>query len=590
MAREVRINIGAETSKYERAMRDVRLTTRQTTSFVSTAWLKAAGAFYTLIQARDLAKLGAQAEQEAASFASLAASYGASADHIIMKLKEASAGTVDTMTLVQKAGTAMMMGISPDKISKLMEIARATARMTGQSVTKSFEDISLAVGRQSRMILDNLGIIVKAGDANEQYARQLGKTASQLTETEKKQAFLNATVEAGEDLMRRLGEQTKSTAEMFQSFEAMIKNLKVWVGQGLVFLGKWVTIIFTEIGVIVNQTLEQIFLGWGHIMALIGQLPGGELLGFKALGDDLAALGEEFKGAREIGEEFIATLMKMEKAPKTLPRPGGQPPPDGAPPDDKDLAKRQMQDLDEMFKFYEQDRALLLSNLEEKMRMRADAAKEEERLQFEALDQMFAFYEQDRRTLQRHVEEKARIELEIEKQKNDAKIRMEKNQAAVVGNVQTVAAQFSSKTAKAIFGVTRAFEFGKATMAAFAAFNQALAMPPGPPVTIPMASWALAAGLSNAAAIAATTYGQLSSGGAAAAPGGGAARAVVPAPEPLSGVEAGDQVRQVNIYIQGDSINDEEYLERWAEKMSEMVEGSEIRLVASNSKFAEELT
>jgi hypothetical protein len=167
---------------------------------------------------------------------------------------------------------------------------------------------------------------------------------------------------------------------------------------------------------------------------------------------------------------------------------------------------------------------------------------------------------------------------------------MEKNQAAVVSNVQTVAAQFSSKTAKAIFGVTRAFEFGKATMAAFAAYNQALAMPPGPPVTIPMASWALAAGLSNAAAIAATSYGQLSSGGASAAPGGGAASAVVPAPEPVNVAESGGQAPQINIYIEGDSINNEEYLERWAEKISEMVEGSEIRLVASNAKFAEGLT
>ena len=62
------------------------------------------------------------------------------------------------------------------------------------------------------MILDNLGIIVKVGDANKRYASILGKTSNELTDAEKKMAFLNATIEAGEDLMGRLGKQTKSSA------------------------------------------------------------------------------------------------------------------------------------------------------------------------------------------------------------------------------------------------------------------------------------------------------------------------------------------------------------------------------------------
>ena len=67
----------------------------------------------------------------------------------------------------------MMLGIAPEKISKLMEIARATARMTGQEVSTAFDNIAMAVGRQSKMILDNLGIIVSVESANRTYAVQL---------------------------------------------------------------------------------------------------------------------------------------------------------------------------------------------------------------------------------------------------------------------------------------------------------------------------------------------------------------------------------------------------------------------------------
>jgi len=228
--RGTHIEVSADTSKYERAMRDMRRTTKQTTDVIKTSWLKAAGAVYGVIKAWDVAKLAARAKQEQASFRNLSASYGVNANKIIADLKRASGQAIDTMTLIQKAGTAMMMGIAPDKLSRLMAIARATSRQTGQTVSKSFEDIALAVGRQSKMILDNLGIIVNTQEANEKYAKSLNKTAAQLTDAEKKQAFLNATLEAGEEIMGRLGNQGTTAAETFERVSAAAKDIKLAVG------------------------------------------------------------------------------------------------------------------------------------------------------------------------------------------------------------------------------------------------------------------------------------------------------------------------------------------------------------------------
>jgi hypothetical protein len=77
--------------------------------------------------------------------------------------------------------------------------------MTGQSITEAFNDITMGVARQSRLILDNLGIIIRVEEANELYAKSLGKTALALTDAEQRQGFMNAVLKAGNDMIARLG-------------------------------------------------------------------------------------------------------------------------------------------------------------------------------------------------------------------------------------------------------------------------------------------------------------------------------------------------------------------------------------------------
>ncbi|HNS45275.1 MAG TPA: hypothetical protein PKH37_08615, partial [Alphaproteobacteria bacterium] len=176
----------------------------------------------------------AKYEQQVHALNNLAASYNSNGNKIIADLKRISDGTINTITLVEKAGTAMMLGIAPEKISKLMEIARATARMTGQEVSTAFDNIAMAVGRQSKMILDNLGIIVSVESANRTYAVQLKKTADNLSDTEKKAAFLNATIAAGEDLIARMGQQSDTTKDKMDRLKASVDNARLMIGQGLI--------------------------------------------------------------------------------------------------------------------------------------------------------------------------------------------------------------------------------------------------------------------------------------------------------------------------------------------------------------------
>ena len=171
------------------------------------AFLIVRQAFAMVSQAVESARIGSVLDKQAKSFDNLSIAAGTSSKKILDALKDASQGLVAEADLMGAAGKALLMNIPADKITELMKIAAATSKMTGQSITEAFNDITMGVARQSRMILDNLGIIVNVEDANKAYAKALGKTAESLTDAEKRQAFMNAVLKSGADMIERIGNQ-----------------------------------------------------------------------------------------------------------------------------------------------------------------------------------------------------------------------------------------------------------------------------------------------------------------------------------------------------------------------------------------------
>jgi hypothetical protein len=167
-------------------------------------------AFRTMGQAIESSKIGSTLLKQSEAFDNLAAASGNSSKAMIASLKAASRGLVAESDLMSASGKALLMNIPADKISQLMEVAAATSRMTGQTITQAFDDITLGVARQSRLILDNLGIIVDVDSAYERYGKTINKTAQDLNEAEKRQAFMNAVLSAGSDMIKRLGDATGS--------------------------------------------------------------------------------------------------------------------------------------------------------------------------------------------------------------------------------------------------------------------------------------------------------------------------------------------------------------------------------------------
>jgi hypothetical protein len=597
--RQTKIEVTGGTSKYERAMRNTERITKRTTSSISSMWLKAAGTIYGAIKAWDLAKFGARAEQEMNSFRNMAASYGANADQILADLKRLSGGTVDTMTLVQKAGTAMMMGIAPDKVSRLMEIARATSKMTGQTVTKAFEDISLAVGRQSRMILDNLGIIIKVGEANEMYAKQLGKTAEQLTDVEKKQAFLNAALVSGEEMMQRLGEQTKTAAEWFQSAEALGGNLKVMIGQGLVQAAKSLAITFVFLYKTANEMIGGVISIYDKFLSLIERLPGPHRDNVRALREDVQGIASGFKSAADEADRFINSLLTMQSGGATtapnMGFGGGEGGGEGGGGLGKDIVKMVENETmkfqvalvarSQMEIFMDSEKYAALQEMEQSHRewemeqLTSSAEYKQTMLQSEH-DAALAMVSS--KTQQEVTLELQRIKTLESLDKQSANARMSIARGLGIGLLNVV-----GLSNEAIFMTTQAFDAAMAIISGYSAGAQALALF-GPILGPPVMTKMIALGYLQAGAIMATAIGQAAASGNTGATGAGSyvspvVTTPVSAPATVSEPQQQETKPALTIYV--DTLyGSEEYVQHLAELITEGVENYDVRLVASRAQ------
>lgn len=116
---------------------------------------------------------------------------------LLKELKVATRGLLSEQELQIQANNALALGLdlNEQQMGELAAGATKLGRALGLDVNTAMSSLITGIGRQSRMMLDNLGIIVSAEVAQEKYAASLGRSVSSLTDAEKKTAFMNEAVE-----------------------------------------------------------------------------------------------------------------------------------------------------------------------------------------------------------------------------------------------------------------------------------------------------------------------------------------------------------------------------------------------------------
>ena len=154
----------------------------------------------------------------------------------------------------------------------------------------------------------------------------------------------------------------------------------------------------------------------------------------------------------------------------------------------------------------------------------------------------------------------------IENQIVSLRQRSAQSQIAIGRGLFTAGLQLAGVEGKKLFIIQKSIDVGMAIMSAYKASAMALAHPPGPPTTIPLASMVLKTGLLSAAAIAATTIGQMTAPSGSVGGGTYISPTVTTPEEILPTTE--ERRGSLTINIQGDLIGDDAFIDDLVERIN----------------------
>ena len=168
------------------------------------------------------------------SFRSLTRGIGGS-EKSLGKLREAVNNTVNDTDLMTQANNAMLLGVvkSDDEMAQLFDTAQRLGKAVGVDATDAVNSLVTGMGRQSKLMLDNLGITLDTNEAYEKYAEKIGVSVSALSDQEKKIAFNEEVLRISKDMVESLGDEHISTSEKLAQMEVATHNLQIEIGQVL---------------------------------------------------------------------------------------------------------------------------------------------------------------------------------------------------------------------------------------------------------------------------------------------------------------------------------------------------------------------
>jgi lambda family phage tail tape measure protein len=117
--------------------------------------------------------------------------------NLAKQFADASGGAISLRESMEATAKAISAGLSQTQFIKLGEVAKQASQALGINMSDAVSRLTRGIVKLEPELLDELGIFTKIGPATENYARTIGKAASQLTDFERRQAFANAVLTEG---------------------------------------------------------------------------------------------------------------------------------------------------------------------------------------------------------------------------------------------------------------------------------------------------------------------------------------------------------------------------------------------------------
>jgi hypothetical protein len=191
----------------------------------------------------------------------LGASSGVALGSLSKQLLEVTQGALSMRESMKVTAQVTSAGLGSQAVLKLGEAGTKIAQALGLDAADSITRLTRAVTKLEPELLDELGIFVKIDDVVQKYALSVGKTSAQVTEFERRQAFLNAVVDQSKSKFGDIAvdvnpynQLAASLANVGQKFAEVINTA---IGPFVSLLASSPTALYTTVAAIAALLIKQ---------------------------------------------------------------------------------------------------------------------------------------------------------------------------------------------------------------------------------------------------------------------------------------------------------------------------------------------
>ncbi len=185
-------------------------------------------------------------------------------------IQAASEGMLDFKAASEAAAIGIASGLGAGQIEELSEGAANLSKILGRDVTDSFNRLIRGVTKAEPELLDELGIILRLENAQNDYAIALNKSAKDLTTYEKKQAvFVDVQGQLEKKyaaVAKATGVQANKIARLGVAFDRVMKHVKGFtaaIGEPTAeFFTKNIGSLTVALGLLATNIFKQIIPGF----------------------------------------------------------------------------------------------------------------------------------------------------------------------------------------------------------------------------------------------------------------------------------------------------------------------------------------
>ena len=194
------------------------------------AYAGAAATVFAVTAAFNALQKAAQFEQIIQGTNTFSSQFGSSADSVISDIQRITRGQLSIAESASAANLALSAGFNTDQLNELTDVATKASRALGRNLEDAFTRVVRGSAKLEPELLDELGIFTRIEPAAEKYAAQLNKSATNLTNFEKRQAFVNAVIEEGQRKFGAVDTSSATAAQSFSKLAATISDLAMQIG------------------------------------------------------------------------------------------------------------------------------------------------------------------------------------------------------------------------------------------------------------------------------------------------------------------------------------------------------------------------